>query len=571
MSIAGYVLELFYRARDARRAIIPQWKKNYKVLNMRSYGASMDSWFTPPSISEVWPVIASSVAWMTDQRPTIEVVPSAEPFSPYADWYAKLAQDMNVCISAAFTEQSLDNEIGMALWDVNTYGIGYFKTTWEPWLADGLGDTAFRRVDPFTIYVDPFARNSRDITYIIEAKVMTVNDLDRAYPGAAKQLGYNGGNLEDADEAPHRLDANVGNGAPRVQLAPLSPATASRYASTGTRPDAFNLANPVTVLEAWVRTHESEKVDEHTHKVYDRWRCIVVCGTHVLMDEPAANVNAYGTHPYERLVLFDTGEWYGPCMVEFLTSPQESINRMLTAIEQNITLMGNPVLVESPFAKSRNKRMTNRPGARLEANNGEVAWLNPPQVHPQMSTQLIQFYESRIETISGLSAMVRGFSPSGRNSAGVLDTVQDAAFVRVRASLRQLERALKGVGSKMAANVAEFYTEPRLQSLIGPDGQRTFLALRARHFYVVDPDEQGERVPMRFNLIADAGSQLPTSKQARSADAERLYALGAIDVYELLKAKGWPNWAITAKRIMEQQAAAGQIGQGPGQRQATRA
>jgi hypothetical protein len=175
-----------------------------------------------------------------------------------------------------------------------------------------------------------------------------------------------------------------------------------------------------------------------------------------------------------------------------------------------------------------------------------------------MSVQLVQYYESKIETISGLSAMVRGFAPTGRNAQGVLDSVQDAAFVRVRASLRELERGLREVAARMAANVAEFYTEERLMSIIGPDGQRTHLALNARHFYVPhngpNADEPGDRIPLRFSLIADAGSQLPTSKQARAAEAKDLFNLGAIDIYELLKAVQWPNYALVAQRVMEQAA-----------------
>jgi hypothetical protein len=327
----------------------------------------------------------------------------------------------------------------------------------------------------------------------------------------------------------------------------------------------------VLVLECWIRNHEVRDGEDGTKIVVDNWRCVVTTGNRVLLDAAAADINAYGIHPYDKIVLYDTGEWYGPCMVEFLTPPQESINRILNAIEQNMMLMGNPMLLESPRAATRNKRITNRPGQRLEGNAGEVNWMNPPQMHPQIAVQLIQFYQSKIENISGLSAMIRGFSPTGRNAQGVLDSVQDAAFVRVRASLRELERLLRGCAVKMAANVAEFYTEPRLVSLLGPDGDRTSKALTARHFYVTDYQEQGERIPMRFNLLADAGSQLPTSKQARSADAERLFALGAIDHLELLKAKQWPNYAVVTKRMMEQQAAAGALGQPPGARQRTRA
>ena len=573
LELAGYVRELFIRARAARRPLVAQWKKNYRTLHNKQWAPRAESWMPSPEVAQVFPIIS--------------VTAGSQPFSDYYDFYATLARDMNAILDANFVANSLDLEIAKNLWDVYTYGVGYFKTVWEPWLADGIGDTAFRRVDPFTIYPDPWARSMSDLTYIVEAKLMTISDVDRAWPGAAGKLRAF---TEDIDEAPHKLDDTTSNTMPRVRLGNLQQLA---YNANGTVKDKSFATTPgvtrysigadnrdrglrdeqvVSVLECWIRDHNVTATDdEGVMRVRDVWRCIVVCGNQILMNEEAGDINAYGTHPYSRNVLTDMGEWYGPSLVELLASPQESIGRMLTAIEQNIALMGNPVLLESPRSPSRSKRISNRPGQRIEAQPDQVQWMNPPQIHPDMSMQLIAFYKGEMESISGLSAMVRGFSPGGRNSQGVLDQVQDAAFVRVRASLRQLEAALRDVCSKMCANIAEFYTEPRLLAQVGPDGSQTHLALRARHFYTRDADNPDERIPLRFSLLADAGSQMPTSKQARAAEAERMYALGAIDVYELLKAKDWPNWRIVAQRVMSQQAQQGILGQGPTKRQATRA
>lgn len=552
-SVARLVRELFMRAREARRPLMQQWKRNYRALNNRDYRVGSNAWDEEPSVTNIWPVIASQVAWMTDQRPTIEVCPTSEPYSPYWDYYQQLATDMNVCLQAQFSVYALDAEVSKALWDVNTYGIGYFKTGWEAPLADGLGDAAFRRKDPFTIFPDPLAHDENDLTYIIEARTMTVADADRAWPGAAKKIGQ-AIFLEDTDEAPHRLDSSTNRGQPRAALGALAPSTSPAGTSTVRSPAKPTDAPVVTILEAYVRGYLLEPTDQDgVTKVHDDWRCVIVCGDAILMDECCDDMNAFGTQPYNRLVLFDAGEWYGPCMVELLTPIQRNINWLLGAINRNIYLMGNPVLVEDMRNASRNKRFTNRPGQRLEGSPQSVQWMSPPQIHPQMSVDLVKYLEGKIETISGLSAMVRGFAPGGRNAQGVLDSVQDAAFVRVRASLRELERSLRGVSSKMTATTAEFYDETRDMSLIGEDGQKMFLALRARHFYELNPDDKGKRVPLRFSLTADAGSQLPTSKQARSSEAQQLFAIHAIDVYELLKAMQWPNYSLVAQRVMQQQ------------------
>lgn len=564
--LGNRVRELFYRARNARRPLVQQWKRSYQTLNNRAWTPQAEAWMPAPQISQIWPVIFSMVAWMTDQRPSVEVMPSAQPFSPFGDIYQDLAQDMNTLVNASFMNYQLDGEITQMLWDVYTYRIGYLKTQWEPWLADGMGDAAFRRVDPFTIYPDEHGRNTRDIEHITEAKTMSMSAADRAFPGLRKLVAGNY-STEDIDEAPHVLEESVSVHGPRTPLAAPS-ATSVQWGSSSNGMGVQTYEDPVvTLLETWHRYHKTSPADDGTAKVEDRWWCTVLVNNIVVLSADADDLNAFGSHPYDRMVLSNTGEWYGPGMVELLRSPQSCIARTLASIEQNLALMGNPVLLETTRSDSRSHTIANKPGQRIPIRSqGDVQWLQPPQMNPQIAVELMGFYAAQIDNISGMTAL-RGAMPNQRNSEGVVDSVQDAAFVRIRATLRELERTLRGAGSKLVATIAEFYTEPRQLAMLGPDGQRLSLVLRSRHFYTRDEQNEDDQLPLRFSLMADAGSQLPTSRQARAAEAERLFAVGAIDVFELLKAKQWPNYAVVAKRVMEQMAAAGSLGQPPGARQ----
>ena len=64
------------------------------------------------------------------------------------------------------------------------------------------------------------------------------------------------------------------------------------------------------------------------------------------------------------------------------------------------------------------------------------------------------------------------------------------------------------------------------------------LALRARHFHV--PNEEGAD-PMRFSLYVRAGSAMPISRAARIAEAETLFAMGALDAQAVLEAHDYPQ------------------------------
>lgn len=575
--IAQTVRQLFYRARDVRRPLVNQWKKNYRVLNNRSWTPRAEPWMPAPEISEMWPLVAAMVAWMTDQRPGFEMTPFSPPFSPFTDHYDRLAEQMTALLDSSFAVNMEDAEIEKMLWDVLTYSVGYMKTDWVSHLADGKGDSKMNRVDPFTMYPDPYAHNMDEAEYLIEAKLMTLESLDRAWPGARNKVMA--GITDEVEMQPTKLDTTVNQLSPRVNLSPISPAPYAPWTQSSRGNNVGSMREePVTVvLEAWVRTFhitnhdEDPDIPESTARVQDRWKCIVVAGNSVIMEKYADEIYGHPYHPYSKMNMFDVGEWYGPCLVELLTSPQESINRILQSIEMNLMLIGNPILLEGARTNIGGRStITNRPGQRIPANKDQFGWMDPPQIHPDMM-RMIEFYESRMETISGLTAIMRGFSTTGRNSTDVISSLQDSAFVRVRATLRNLERCLRDAGGKKAANIAEFYTEPRTVAIVGQDGVKTKMFLRANHFYLLPSEPDDQPVPLRFAVMADAGSDHPTSRQARQAQAERLYAMGAIDDIEVLKAERWPNWPIVAKRVMDMKALNGTLGQAPGARQRSRA
>ena len=96
-------------------------------------------------------------------------------------------------------------------------------------------------------------------------------------------------------------------------------------------------------------------------------------------------------------------------------------------------------------------------------------------------------------------------------------------------------------------------------AIIGEDGTNTALRLAARHFYSPTRSTTGKPIaaPMKFSLVVAAGSQNPTSRQARIAEADALLAMHAIDPQAVLEAHNFPHWQTVSKRMKaEQQEAA---------------
>jgi hypothetical protein len=561
LDLVARVRHLFDRARWHRRARTELWQRSYRLVHNRTWGPLRESWIPSPTASEIWPIVAALVGWMTDQRPAIHVVASMDPHSADANQFQQLARDLETVIQAGWITNGVDAQVEQVIWDAMVYGTGIFKVGWDMSLAGGLGDVIVTRVDPFRWYPDPAATCMAEANYFIEARTMSLQEMERRWPGSSSQVG---GQLEDAglDRRDDTLNmgrtpmANPGGvaGAPPLWGLPGQGRERTRTLDEG-----------VTVYEAWLRENEHiENPDGETY-VADSWRVVVVAGNQVIFEARAEELWGHGRHPYVRFLMHDHGEMWGISLVDHLAPLQLSLNRLLAAMQANAELTGNPVFVEDTRSGIARTQVTNRPGVRLTKNTGaEVGWLNPPQMSPQL-IQLVGLYLQEMERVSGLSAIVRGATPTGRNAQGVLDAVQESAFVRVRLALRNLERALREVGELWASLVVENYTTPRMVAIVGPTGQQTSMALRARHFYV--PSIKGE-VPLRFSLWVQGGSTLPISRMARAQEADVLYAMGAIDRIALLEAHDYPNRDQIVQRITAAEAAG--VFNPPNARQATR-
>lgn len=570
--LVNQIMELFWEARDYRRPLVRQWDRNYRMLyNESTWAKGRPEWLPTPNVPEIFPVCAALVGWMTDQRIGYTVAPNAIPHSDYFNYFQAIAQDLEAVMDATWQVNCEENEWTKVIWDAVTYGTGIIKTSWDMTLAGGQGDSISRRVSPYAFYPDPSATGMDDANYFIEAKKYTVQELDRRFPGAGK-LFPRGGSGE-SDEVRGDLTQLRQMGSPQKSASQSINGVSNQGYTTSPNARTNGEVPGVLVYEAWIREHEEYSTTdaqsgEAETRVYDTWRVVVVAENHILMDEPADNLWAHGKHPYSRMVLWDTGgDFWGPSLVKLLTPEQLMINRLLAALQQNIELTGNPIFKQATRGDGARGVVTNRPGQKLPVGpqDNVSGWMNPPPVNPQMM-QLLQHYMSRIEAISGLSAITKGGTPGGRPAQSVVDSLQEAAFVRVRQHLKYLEYAMRDAGFKRASLIVENYTSPRMMAIAGPSGDRTSLTLKARHFLV--PTSKGA-VPMQFMLNVDAGSRLHTSRAMREDRAIQLGTLGFIDRQAVLEDLNYPNAQIVAQRMDEREAQMAQMGAqaSPGARQ----
>lgn len=569
----GLIRELFEDAKAEKRKVIPTWNRWYRLTRNKMWSENRASWLPSPSSSEIFPTIATLVAWMTDQQPRMftSPAPMLEEFSqpPDEQLVSKKAQQMQQTLDSWWETTGVAAQMQMCLWDMFTFGCGIFKTGWDPTLRDGEGDAVLRRMDPYAGLPDPEASSVDDLRYFIEARRVPMFEIARRFPERAHMVRPDQRPPSDTERRPRpsaggfetvamgQLGATgVTGGFPGTPTQGIPPL----WGPPGHHDDDYT--KTVLLKECWIRgTHrltipvieDGERVDDMEIDA-PYWQLLCEAGG-VILNEDTTNPFDHGQLPYTRLPHVETGEFWSVSLIEHLAPGQIALNRLLAALQINAELVGNPILLEDNDAGISRTKIINRPGGRLTKNVGkQVEWLNPPQM-PPLLMQLVDFWRNTIDRVSGISAVARGANLRRREPAAAVDAVQEASFVRVRAVIRNMEESLRIGGQQVAANIVQNYIEPRTIPLVGLSGSENYLQLGQKPFYYPEPDPVTQTVndiPLKFDVWIQAGSSLPISRQARSAEADALFHMGALDIEGVLAAHDWPDREQVIKRLQSQ-------------------
>lgn len=585
LELINRLRQLFVRARDTRKGRTTNWARNIRLVHNQMNTTGIQSWQPSPRSSEVYPVISSYVAWIMDNNIGIDCIPSADPHSDYYHFQSDLCNDLSAVLYTNYLVEGYKEQIKMTLWDAATLGIGILKNIWDGERAGGMGNAMMYRVDPWQFYVDPQATSMDDMQFCIEAKYMSLDEIERRYPDSRTLLEAKGMGADvSIDERPQVMTdqsrqpmANAGKIPASGTMGNLGPGVIGRYGRPKS-PKGTDAEKGIVVYEYWLRENEiwyddfsdipqKDRPDEQKH-VTSRWRIIVLAKGEILMDDYADELWTHGSHPYERITIDDVGEFYGIALVDHLAYPQIYVNRLLAMLQQNAELIGNPIFMEPANSGTSRVPIINKPGQRLiisgvAAMQNRPDWLRPPEM-PQTILQLVEFWLQRIENTSGLSSLTKGQAPQQRNAEGVISSVQEAAFVRIRATVSNLERSLESAFHKLADIIIDNYDQKRIMAIVGPDGQKTAAVFFQNHFMI--PEKDTELSPLKYILQVRAGSQTPTSRGSRVNEADKLFAMGVVDDQAVLEAHQYPHIEELLMRLYDKRQK-GLIGGGAAMRQ----
>ena len=543
LELINRLRNLYLVARDYKRARYDIWQRNYRLVNNKMGSQTANNWMPAPRASRIFPMASSVVAWMTDGEDVLDFLPAADPHSQYYALMEILAQDLGNVIHSTAIVEDFDLQYKLALWDALTYGTGIFKTVWDNSLDGGAGNATIKRRDPYSIFPDPYATCFADAEYFVDVQRMSYDEVERRWPDTAYLLETSLGGIDDYDEKPDlwtdtnkTAKANPGAIPGSGTFGSIGSSTIGRFGRPSSSKKLFEPLPGLVVYEFWLRQNATYIYDtpEYSERIVDdEWRVVVMCRNHILMDERATDILPGNYHPYEDFRFDDLGEFYGISLVDHLAFPQIYLNRLLTAMQHNAELVGNPILLEPANAGTNRTQIVNRPGQRLPVMGPQgmanaPKWLEPPSMPPSVM-ELIKFWLEDIENTAGLTGLQRGEAPKQRQSSDTTQSVQEAAFVRIRAAQRNYESTKRRCMSKLADLVISNYTERRIMAILGQDGQQSALALNDYHFYGPRQTRDGTKEPLAFMLNITTPADGPTSRQSRIAEADKLFAMGAVD------------------------------------------
>lgn len=495
-----------------------------------------DAYIPRITYNQIHKIVIQTVALLTDIQPKAEVIPMTLSHSgdDHALWLEHSARMLNQTIKAIWQTQNVLDELSRCLVDMELYFKGFAKVVWDPLASGGLGDIRVIRVDPYTIYVDPFCLSLEDAQYLCFRTPRPLTYIRRRWPDKGFAVDA------DASLSTWRVDSPSSFmhkiGLRRVRT------------DETTQPSAIPKA---WVEEFWIR---DPTLNEDGTPKYPGGRVITRANGVVLQDVP----NPFWDQkwPIVEIPAYPVNErFWETAPVNAYVDLQDVLNKFLSIIVSNAQQMGNTQWIGDRDALSPEEwdRLGNQPGGQIRIKPGRMLRREPPPVLPEWFLNVYTRAAADMQQLAGLmdpGAKVGGAMTPG----GFVDSMVLALQAVIRMKARSLERAVQEIGQMMISRVIQFYGRERVLALEGVNGWETVRWDRSLIVpYSPDsgvPEEEVMKWAIRaYQYRVTPGSSLSLTREKQWAISAALFGMGAIDKQALLQDVEYPRREEVMRRM----------------------
>lgn len=533
--------EQLKEARSYRSQYDKDWVRYYLLYAGQHWDGRQAEWQATPVINMVFSVIQTIVPILTDGRPQITIIPRQPEHEHIASVVGSLVEWL-------WEYNNLDILLPKVMLNTLIFGNGFMKVLWDQEVRGGEGDISVIPVDPVNIFLSPHARTLEESEYVIHAENLPRSVVERIYN---MSLNGDSGTIEQSLSVERNITNQQAPGSGEGGTMSVRSTDGSSVNSyyRGSVSDNSKTADLVTVLERWER-----KADGSI------WQTVCVNET-LIKDEPSPF--EHNRFPFVHFVDHPhTWSAWAMGEVQQVEKLQMEINRRRGHLIDILRYTANPMLIVDPAAAPDWEAIVPRPNLIIPVEGGpqSAGWLQPASI-PSALFQINEMDKADFDIVLGNVDVLQGRRPAGIEAGVAIEMLQEAANVRMRLKVRNMENSIKRLGELLVKMIQKYYNMERVFRVAGNDSMKLEKPVTqdgAQYLTINQPmsggfDAMGQpQVEMQnaippvteaeFDVRIGVGSTLPVSRSTQFQKVITLFQMGIVDDEEVLKNSGLPHW-----------------------------
>lgn len=514
--IAGYIKQLYTKAKNDRKGVERQWYMNLSfhfgrqnvslipstisTTGFKLYMPPAPPWRVRIVVNKIRSYVRRNTAKLVQQRPRFVVLPASTEDEDLVA--ARVGEQI---FDFVYREHQVRTVLRRVAWWGSICGTSFAKHYWDPSADDpaaqldpmlmaqgGMskpGNFCIEHVTPFHLFVPNLKDDSLESQPWVIHATMKSKDFVQMHYGLEAPV-----TTKATDEILEDSFLNMIG--------------------------AQTQKEEVLVLEAWFKPGQSKR--------FPNGALVTVAGDVVvqLVEQYPYEHKEYPFSKYEDVY---SGKFYADSVVTDLLPLQKEYNRTRSQIIENKNRMAKLQLI-APRGSIDPSKVTSEPGQVILYTPG----FQPPQPLPLQSLppyvlEEVQQLQQDMDDIAGQHEVSRGQNPAQVTAATALSYLQEQDDTMISEGVASLEAVVEKMGKHVLSYVSQFWAIPRIVRVVGTN-------------QVVDASiYKGANLKGNHDVKVEAGSALPTSKAAKQAFLMDLMKMGFIqpqDGLELLDLGG---------------------------------
>ena len=442
-------------AESATKEKRAQWDRSIKWFDE----GIVDDTTTAPNfrVNLINPLMRRISALLTEMKPKLDVHPAKSGLT-------KTAEVLRATIDANWDEQNVNMALNEIVLKSLVLSSSFAYIGWDSQANYGLGNIAVVPGDPRDYLVDPAVRYGHDLDnaqYIRTRSVVPMPTAQRLFPDVADELKPCG-KIQTTDKPGSGVRTGAVRGAIQSSLQKLGLGAGTQTALPRVELYEYYLADPA--------------VSEDGDPLYPNGRVVIRANDDVICRD-GPNIYYDGRWPFEWLENEpDLNSAWGRDEIDAIRHISLAFNKLGNTATTQTLLNAIPFMVadKNTLDEQAINVLRQMGFYVLEATAGRRVERQAAAVQIATILQFMQYLQGLGDNLLGLMDSGGNLGTSkGRaevRSAPMLEGLQQAGQVLIRAKARRLEAFMSRLGMKWISRIFQFYTVDRLMTFVGSDG-----------------------------------------------------------------------------------------------------